>query len=346
MSRIRSRLICGIAICALGSVAYAQFPGMDPQPKKAEASVEKAEADTGTPADEEQISYEKWHHKYLSEKSPYRGVIVAAITLIVLLAAFRFATKRMRHYLRDKAYKPDNVRKFMRTWKSVWSFFIAVFVVVSLSGSLKYLGLSAGFLGMMLGWSLQAPVTGIAAWLMIVTKKPFRLGDRVIIGGVIGDVTDITLTHVVLNQVGGTIGGEEKSGRGILIPNAILFGQIITNYTLDQKFMLDEVPVRLTFDSDLELAKKILLATAASVTKDIVSETGQEPFLRQEFYDAGVLIRLRYQTIPAERQRISSDIVDVIIREFKANYPKVKFGYPQSVIRFRSDQADKAPEPV
>ena len=346
MSRIRSRLICGIAICALGSVAYAQFPGMDPQPKKAEASVEKAEADTGTPADEEQISYEKWHHKYLSEESPYRGVIVAAITLIVLLAAFRFATKRMRHYLQDKAYKPDNVRKFMRTWKSVWSFFIAVFVVVSLSGSLKYLGLSAGFLGMMLGWSLQAPVTGIAAWLMIVTKKPFRLGDRVIIGGVIGDVTDITLTHVVLNQVGGTIGGEEKSGRGILIPNAILFGQIITNYTLDQKFMLDEVPVRVTFDSDTEMAKKILIDAAASVTEKIIVETGKEIFIRQEFYDAGVLMRLRYQTIPAERQRISSDIVDVIIREFKANYPKVKFGYPQSVIRFRSDQADKAPEPV
>ena len=101
MSRIRNYLICGLAICVFASVAQAQFPGMAPQPKTAESSVKKAEEDTGSPAGEEHISYEKWHHKYLSEHSPYRGVIVAAITLVVLLAAFRFATKRMRHYLQD-----------------------------------------------------------------------------------------------------------------------------------------------------------------------------------------------------------------------------------------------------
>jgi len=90
----------------------------------------------------------------------------------------------------------------------------------------------------MLGWSLQQPVTGIAAWLMIILKKPFKIGDRVVIAGVTGDVTGITLTHVILNQVGGSIGGEERSGRGILIPNAILFQHMIINYTLDQEYML------------------------------------------------------------------------------------------------------------
>jgi len=43
---------------------------------------------------------------------------------------------------------------------------------------------------------------------------------------------DVTLTHIILNQVGGTVGGEERSGRAVLIPNAIMFGQVITNSLL------------------------------------------------------------------------------------------------------------------
>ena len=313
------------------SRAFGQMPGMAPAEKGAKSEVSQQEA------------RQTWQEKYLAEGSPYRGLAVGAFTLIVLLVAKRFFTKRLRGYLKEHAYKAENAHKFMRTWNSVWSFAITVFVLIGLSGSLKFLGLSAGFVGMMLGWSLQAPVTGLAAWLMIVTKKPFRIGDRVIIGGTIGDVTDITLTHVILNQVGGTVSGEEKSGRGILVPNAILFGQIITNYTLEQKFMLDEVPVRVPFDADIELAKTILLDAARRVTKDIIEETGAEPFLRSEFYEAGVLVRLRYQAIPAERQRISSEITDIIQHEFKANYPKVRFGYPHSVIRYRRDDDESVP---
>ena len=67
-----------------------------------------------------------------------------------------------------------------------------------------------GFLGMILGWSLQAPVTGIAAWLMLILKRPLKIGQRVIVAGITGDVVDITLTHVILNQVGGAVAGNGR----------------------------------------------------------------------------------------------------------------------------------------
>ncbi len=125
---------------------------------------------------------------------------------------------------------------------------------------------------MVLGWSLQAPVTGLAAWLMIILKRPFKIGDRVIIAGIIGDVMDVTLTHIVLNQVGGTVGGEERSGRAVLIPNAIMFGQVIMNYTFQQDYILDEVPVRITFESDWEEAERILIEAAKKITGDIIEK--------------------------------------------------------------------------
>jgi len=197
---------------------------------------------------------------------------------------------------------------------------------------------------MMLGWSLQAPVTGLAAWLMIILKHPFRIGDRGIIGGVIGDVTDITLTHVILNQVGGTIGGGERSGRGVLVPTATLFGQIIMNYTLDSKYVLDEVPIRLTFDSDYELAKQIMLDAARSVTAEVIAKTKKEPFTRCEFFEAGLIVRLRYQVVPDKRQEMSSLIVEKLLAGFRQHYPRVKYCYPQSVVHYQwaEDRAESA----
>lgn len=269
------------------------------------------------------------------------GPILGVITLVLLWIGYKISRRMMKRYLSSKAYKEENVQNFLFIWRYLWLIVGVIFGIASFSASLTSLGISAAFLGMILGWSLQAPVTGIAAWLMIILKRPFKIGDRVIIAGIIGDVVDISLTHVLLNQVGGTVGGEEKSGRGVLIPNATMFGQIIYNYTLGgittgpggvetanvSSYILDEVPIRLTFQSDFDEAERIFLDAARQVTGEIIRETGQEPFLRIELFDSGILVRLRYQTQAKDRQRITSDIVRVIIREF-AHSGKVEFCYP------------------
>lgn len=267
----------------------------------------------------------------LGPNSNLKGPILSVVTIITLVIIQKLSTRALKKYMRARAHDEESIAQNIATWKYIWTGVIAIFAMVSLSGSLKVLGISAGFLGLVLGWSLQAPVTGIAAWLMLIVKRPFKVGDRVIIAGYIGDITDITLTHVILNQVGGTVGGEERSGRGILIPNAILFSQVIVNYTLDEKFILDEVPVRITFDSDWQETERILLKAAKEVTANIIELTGEEPFIRAEIFDAGVLIRLRYKTRPEERQRISSEIVKIVFEEFKKS-DKVEFCYAHSEV--------------
>lgn len=267
----------------------------------------------------------------LGPNSNLKGPILSVVTIITLVIIQKLSTRALKKYMRARAHDEESIAQNIATWKYIWTGVIAVFAMVSLSGSLKVLGISAGFLGLVLGWSLQAPVTGIAAWLMLIVKRPFKVGDRVIIAGYIGDITDITLTHVILNQVGGTVGGEERSGRGILIPNAILFSQVIVNYTLDEEFILDEVPVRITFDSDWQETERILLKAAKEVTANIIELTGEEPFIRAEIFDAGVLIRLRYKTRPEERQRISSEIVKIVFEEFKKS-DKVEFCYAHSEV--------------
>jgi len=280
---------------------------------------------------------ERYYQMFFGVDSPYRPVILTVLTLLLLLKLKGFLTKHMRAYVEKQAFSEANAKTFLVIWNRLWAFIIAVMAIIAMSGSLRLLGLTAGVLGMMLGWSLQQPVTGLAAWLMIVLKRPFKIGDRVIIAGITGDVTEITLTHVVLNQVGGSVGGEERSGRGILIPNAILFQHIIINYTLEQQHMLAEIPVRLNFDTDWEHAKKVMLEAAREVTSDVIAETGQEPLVRVEFLDWGMLARLRFHCVPTEREKVSTAIIERLLTSFRKEYPRIRFAVPQSRVHYEAE---------
>ena len=276
-----------------------------------------------------------WLATYLPEAAV--GLISAVITLIAVVVAYKITQRLIVRAMRRQQRTDAQILQFTTLWKYLFMLSGILLVVVSMSASLAAMGLTVAFVGMILGWSLQRPVTGVAAWLMVMIKRPFRIGDRVIIQGVKGDVLDISPTHILLGEVGGTIGGEESSNRGILIPNAVLFDQMVTNYAVSQesKYILAEVSVRVSYESDYELAIQTLIDCAREVTGDIIQETGREPVVRSEFFDSGVMMRLRYQTIAADRERISSDIVGKIVKVF-GHSDTLGFAYPHAAIEYKT----------
>lgn len=177
------------------------------------------------------------------------------------------------------------------------------------------------FGGMILGWSLQAPVSGFAAWIMVSLKRPFRPGDRIQFPnlGLTGDVHDIGPMYTMLDQVGGTIASEEAVGRYILVPNPLLFSQVVINYTVTQEspYMLDEVVIRITYDSNWQRAEAILLTAAEDLTADIIRATGVKPYIRADWYDYGVYLRLRYQCRVQDRAEIQYDITKRIFGDLQ-----------------------------
>jgi small-conductance mechanosensitive channel len=179
----------------------------------------------------------------------------------------------------------------------------------------------AAFGGLLLGWSLQAPVSGLAAWVLVSLKRPFRPGDRIQFPnlGLTGDVDHTGIMYTVLNQVGGSIGSEEAVNRHILVPNAMLFSQVVINYTVMQEapYMLDEVVVRITFDSDWDAAERIMINAAEELTGQIIEATGVKPYIRSDLYDYGVLMRLRYQTRVKDRAEISYLITKRIFQDIQ-----------------------------
>ena len=284
-----------------------------------------------------------WFLRSLGPESAYRSIVMALATLVVLVVAHKVTRRKLEAYLAAQAHKPENAQAFLRTYSAVWKALIGIAVVVAASGSFALMGLTIAFLGTLLGWSLQAPIRGLAAWAMVILKRPFCVGDRITVADVTGDVVDIQLNHILLNQVGGTVQGEERSGRGIFVPNAMLFGQEIINYnyfakataeaaTPMSKFMLDEVVVRVTLGSDFALAKRLCIGAAEQAVAELIGETDEAPFTRVEFLAWGILLRVRYRTIPARRQEVSSRVTELVWQAFRANRRHVDFAIPANVV--------------
>ena len=263
-------------------------------------------------------------------RSGMNGLQVAGLVALVLGSCALFSLATQLVFARRKLPVVEG-RMLARLYWLVAAL-VAVGAVAYGFGVLGSFGTAFSmFGGMLLGWSLQAPVSGFAAWVLVSIKRPFRPGDRVQFPtlALTGDIMEIGPMYTVLNQVGGSIASEEAVGRHILVPNAMLFGQVVINYTATQEasFMLDEVVVRITYDSDWRAAEKILLDVAQEVTAEVTAITRDKPYIRADLYDYGVYLRLRYRTRVKDRAETSYLINKRIFEEIQRT-PTVDLAIP------------------
>jgi small-conductance mechanosensitive channel len=255
------------------------------------------------------------------------------ITILVYLV-FGFLINRLRYALLKKARSKktvSHIKIFTKITKYVFLLILLLFIIFSYAGSWTGLGITMGLMTAALGWALQKPITGLAGWVMVVTRRPFDIGDRIIVGGVKGDVKDITLTHIYLEETGGRVSAEERSGRTIMVPNSVLFEKNIINYTLDSEFVLDEVVVLFTYESSLEKMKKLCLDAAKKHIKEFAKESGKEPYIRTYFGKSGVKTHVRYFAPTEKLQEISSNIAEEIFQQVKKTRG-VEIAYPHREI--------------
>ncbi|MBU1941978.1 MAG: mechanosensitive ion channel family protein, partial [Candidatus Thermoplasmatota archaeon] len=152
----------------------------------------------------------------LREIEPYSEILQIIVVILIAFIIFsiihRIIKGRLLRTVKTKKQR-TNITVFLDMLKYLFAVVIFLIVISFYSGKLGDLGFFAGLLSVALGWALQKPISGVVAWLILVLRRPFQIGDRVIISGITGDVTNITLTHIILDEVGGTIDGEESSGR-------------------------------------------------------------------------------------------------------------------------------------
>jgi small-conductance mechanosensitive channel len=257
-------------------------------------------------------------------------IIRTLVVLIVFLTLFNFLLSGVKKMLLKRAKTKrqiSNIKIFTRLFRYVTIIALVLFAVFTYAGSWTGLGISVGLFSAALGWALQRPITGIAGWMMVILKRPFDIGDRIIIGNVRGDVVDITLTHIYIGEIGGIVAGEENSGRTIMVPNSKLFEQDITNYTADNDYVLDQVGITIKFKSNLDKAAKLCVDAAKKHTKDVIKKTGKQPYVRYSIQNSGMDVRVRFFAPAKKLQEVSTRIYEEIFKSVKKT-KGVEFAYP------------------
>jgi small-conductance mechanosensitive channel len=267
-----------------------------------------------------------------------RTVIVVGLVYIIFNVISTIIKRGLLKKARTRKQK-SNIEIFSRIVRYAFFVILIVLAVNAYADDWTGFGLTVGLLSAALGWALQRPITGIAGWIMIILKRPFDIGDRIHIAGVKGDVKDITLTHVYLEEVGGTFDSEENSGRVILIPNSILFEQNIINYELTDEFVLDQVVVTITFESNLDKAIRLAQEAAVNVTKARLGEVKRVPYIRVYFNQTnGITVSTRYYSPAKMRPEMASKITKAIFDRFIVE-KDIEIAYPHTQVILRHRDA-------
>lgn len=148
--------------------------------------------------------------------------------------------------------------------------FLVFFVLLALifSQQLGQFSVAFGVIGASIAFALQQVITSIAGWIAIALGGFYKPGDRVLMKGVMGDVIDIGVLRTTLMECGGWVDGDLYNGRIVKVANSAVFEQPVYNYNSDFPFLWDELQMPVRYNSNLQLARELIQASADELLGD------------------------------------------------------------------------------
>ncbi len=178
------------------------------------------------------------------------AVAIVVTPIAARLVASRFSDPSSRYY----------ARKFARY--SVAALMLIVLAVVwkAFAGRL---GVVFGLAAAGLAFAMQELIGALAGWLNIMSGGIFRVGDRIQMAGVHGDVIDITPLRTKVMEIGSTddgtwVKGRQYTGRIVAISNKATFTEPVFNYSSPFEFIWEELTLPVPYDADWRQAEGIL----------------------------------------------------------------------------------------
>src|SRR6185437_1301289 len=117
-----------------------------------------------------------------------------------------------------------------------------------------YAALTAlGVGSIIVGLAVQTPMKSFIAWIYILVRRPYQVGDRIKIGDATGDVIDVGYLDTTLWEFGGQyLSTDHPSGRVIRFPNEKVLDSIVWNYSWPLfPYIWNEIKFQIAYGADL-----------------------------------------------------------------------------------------------
>ena len=212
---------------------------------------------------------------------PYPAAIIGTAVAIAAAGILHFVA---RSVTRRGGYENREAYRHAHFLNTIIFIAAAVTLVILWARPLKHTGTFLGLVGAGVAIALKEPLLSIAGRLAIFAGRMYNAGDRIEFQQMSGDVIDIGFFYTRMLEIGSWIKGDQFSGRILLVPNSMIFGSPIMNYTLHFSRIWDEVDLPITYGSNMEAAIKILTEVGSEYTREFLqgAEADLEK-MRREF---------------------------------------------------------------
>lgn len=204
----------------------------------------------------------------------------------------------------------------------------ALIILLQTAGiDLTTLNVLVGALGIGVGFGLQNIVNNFISGLIILLERSIKIGDRIEVGNIEGDVVKIggRSTTILTND-----------NISVIVPNSKFIIENVVNWSHNERTVRFRIPVSVAYGSDTKLVEKTLLEVAKE-NPDVLENP--EPAVRFiEFGDSGLLFELRAWTMTLihKKGKLISSLNFAINDKFRER--NIEIPFPQRDIHIRSNK--------
>ena len=212
------------------------------------------------------------------------------LQLAVLIWALLYFARLLKSWLIEKVLARREVELGVR--QAIGTIFQYVFVsiglliVLSTSGiDLTALNVLAGAIGIGVGFGLQTIANNFISGLIILFERPIKVGDRIQVGDITGDVVRIAARATTITT---------NDNIEIIVPNAEFISSRVINWSHTDRMVRLHVPVGVSYSSDPEHVRRLLIAIAAEHSS--VLKTPEPDVIFERFGESSLDFVLRVWT--------------------------------------------------
>jgi len=200
-----------------------------------------------------------------------------------------------------------------------------IIIIQSTGIDLSALGLLIGALGIGIGFGLQNITNNFISGMIILFERPIKVGDRVEVGGVTGNIVSISARATTLIT---------NDNIAIIVPNSDFINSTVINWSLNNRNVRFNYPVGVSYKEDPQKIKKLLLEVANE--NPGVLQNPPPDVLFEEFEESRLNFNLRVWSFEySDRPKVlKSQLYYAIFKKFKEH--GVEIPYPQRDVHLKS----------
>jgi small-conductance mechanosensitive channel len=300
--------------------------------------------------DQSRSNFLNWRNSIAREsKDALRTVVSSAVAILLALGIVWILSEVWRRWTFRYIHDLRRRRQFMLLRRFVMGFLIAAVLTLGVVSDFSSLATFAGFATAGIAVGLQAVLLSVAAYFFVIGRYGIRIGDRVSIAGVTGDVIDVSPVRFYLMELAGSDVNLFPTGRIVVFSNSVLFQATTPLYKQipGTEYTWHEVVLQFVAGADFQLVEDKLLAAVNSVydkyKKDIEQQHNElerrieiqlkppTPQAKLHYADSGLEFLVRYptelRTAPDIDEQIIKAVLDAI--EKSPNLKAAVTGWPR-----------------